>query len=153
MNLNAALLSGSIIDLDGTLFVQLALFTVLFFILKSLVFKPMVKLFEAREEAIEGAREDAKRMEKEAAEKADTFEEEMREVRLKAQAERDKLRVEGARLERAVLDKVREETRQTMAQAEKNLTQEATRVRKEIDATIPKLANEMAGRLLGRELN
>ena len=40
--LSAVLSGGSIIDLDGTLFVQLAMFFVAFGLLYVLVFKPMV---------------------------------------------------------------------------------------------------------------
>src|SRR5690606_19373325 len=99
-----------------------------FFILRSLVFKPMVRLFEAREEAIDGARADARQMEKDAAKKADAFEEEMRKVRLEAGAERDKLRQEGLRLERTILEKVRQDTQQSVTAAEKKLEEEAARI-------------------------
>ncbi|MBW2465395.1 MAG: ATP synthase F0 subunit B, partial [Deltaproteobacteria bacterium] len=109
--LTSALLSGgSILDLDGTIFVQLAIFFIAFFILRELVFKPMMTLFDAREEAIDGARKEAKAMEQEALDKGVTFDEEMRKVRLEAGEERDKLRGEGQRLEREMLDKVRSET-------------------------------------------
>ena len=148
----AILAEGSIIDFDGTLIVHVVIFFVAFLMLRSLVFKPMVALFEAREEAIDGARAEARQMEKDAAKKADAFEEEMRQVRIQAGAERDKLRQEGLRLERTVLEKVRQETQQSIASAEKKLEQEAARVRKEIDATVPALAREMAAKMLGREV-
>ncbi len=149
----AILAGGSIIDLDGTLFVHLVIFFLAFFILRSLVFKPMVRLFEAREEAIDGARADARQMEKDAAKKADAFEEEMRKVRLEAGTERDKLRQEGLRLERTILEKVRQETQQSVVDAEKKLADEAARIRREIQTSVPILAREMATKLLGREVS
>lgn len=148
----AILAGGSIIDLDGTLFVHIVVFFVAFFILRSLVFKPMVSLFEAREEAIDGARAEARQMEKDAAKKADRFDEEMRQVRLEAGEERDKLRQEGLRLERTVLEKVRQETQQTLAAAEKRIEEEGARIRREIQTTVPGLARDMASKLLGREV-
>ena len=124
--LTSALLSGgSILDLDGTIFVQLAIFFIAFFILRELVFKPMMTLFDAREEAIDGARKEAKAMEQEALDKGVTFDEEMRKVRLEAGEERDKLRGEGLRLEREMLDKVRSETNQVLEDAEKKMASEA----------------------------
>ncbi len=72
---NAAVLSEAIIDFDGTLFIQLAIFIVLFFVLRSLVFKPMISLFAAREAAIDGAREEAKKMESEAKKSTGGFDE------------------------------------------------------------------------------
>jgi len=142
-----------LIDLDGTFWVQLLIFFIAFLILKTLVFKPMVNLFEAREEAIEGARIEAKRVEREAGEKATTFEEEMRKVRIEAGAERDRLRGDGARLERQLLEKVRQETQQTFQQAEQKLSSEASKVRSDMKATIPVLAKDIAKQLLGREVS
>jgi F-type H+-transporting ATPase subunit b len=151
--LTSVLLSGdNIIDFDGTLVVQLVIFFIAFFILRSLVFKPMIALLDARETSIEGARQEAKRMQKEAAEKGDAFEEEMRKLRVTAQAERDRLRQEGLRLERTVLEKVREETSKNLTDAQVRLDSERTRIRAEVQTNIPKLASEIASRLLGREV-
>lgn len=149
----AILAEGSIIDFDGTLLVHIVIWFVAFFMLRALVFKPMVALFEAREAAIDGARAEARQMEKDAAKKADAFEEEMRQVRIEAGAERDKLRQEGLRLERTVLEKVQKETQASIASAEKRLEQEAAQIRQEIHATIPGLARQMASKLLGREVS
>ena len=48
----ALLSEGSIIDLDGTIWVQLGLFAVAFLLFRPLIFRPMVALFEAREKAL-----------------------------------------------------------------------------------------------------
>ncbi|MBW2548809.1 MAG: hypothetical protein JRE82_16610, partial [Deltaproteobacteria bacterium] len=45
----ALLAEGSIIDLDGTIWIQLGLFTVAFLVFRPLIFRPMIELFEARE--------------------------------------------------------------------------------------------------------
>ncbi len=144
---------GSIIDLDGTFVIQLVIFFVAMLVLRSLVFKPVVALFDAREEAIDGARVDARRMEKEAGDKAVTFDEEMRTVRIEAGQERDRLRTEGQRLERQVLDKVRTETQETLRSADKKMRAEADKARSEIKVTVPALARDIAARLLGREVS
>jgi F-type H+-transporting ATPase subunit b len=152
--LSAALLSGgSIIDLDGTIFVQLAIFFLAFFILRSLVFKPMMQLFDAREEAIDGARREAKELVREAEEKGASFEGEMHDVRREAGEERDKLRAEGMRLEREMLEKVRAETAQTLSAAEEKMQKEADQVRTEMKTQVPLLARQIASRLLGREVS
>jgi F-type H+-transporting ATPase subunit b len=152
--LSSALLSGgSIIDLDGTIFVQLAIFFAAFFILKSLVFNPMMKLFDARDEAIDGARREAREMSREAREKSQSFEDEMRIVRREAGDDRDKLRAEGQRLEREMLEKVRAETSTVLAAAEKKMNAEGDKVRAEIKTQVPVLAKQIATQLLGREVS
>lgn len=149
----AILAGGSIIDLDGTFLVHLLVFFLAFLLLRSLIFKPMVSLFEAREQAIDGARAEARQMEREAEEKAGAFEEAMRTIRLQAGEERDRLRQEGLRLERTILEKVRQETQKTIADAEKRMAGEAGRIRRDIQSAVPALARDMATKLLGREVS
>jgi len=148
----ALLSEGSIIDLDGTIWIQLVLFGIAFFLLRPLVFRPMVALFEARENAIEGSKLEALRLQDEAAAESEEFDEEMRRLRLQAGEERDRLRAEGKRLERAVLDRVREETDRQLAEADKKLASEASKLRTDMKSSIPALAQQIASKLLNREV-
>lgn len=154
MNLlfTALLSEGSIIDLDGTIWIQLALFGVAFLLLRPLVFRPMIALFEARENAIEGSKLEALRLQDEAAAESQEFDEEMRRLRLQAGEERDRLRAEGKRLERTVLDRVRDETDKQLAEADTRLESEAAKLRSEINASVPVLARQIASKLLNREV-
>ncbi|MGB5697365.1 MAG: ATP synthase F0 subunit B [Polyangiales bacterium] len=148
----ALLSEGSIIDLDGTILIQLALFGIAFFLFRPLIFRPMVTLFEARENAIEGAKLEALRLQDEASAEGEEFEVEMRRLRLQAGEERDRLRAEGKRLERAVLDRVREETNKQLAEADAKLATEGAHLRAEIDRSIPTLAKQIASKMLNREV-
>lgn len=145
-------LAGSLIDLDGTFFIQLALFFFAFFMLRALIFRPMVALIDAREGATDGAIEEAKAMRKEAAEAESKFQEELRKVRLKAGEERDKLRADGRKLEEELLTKVRSETEAQMAEASQKLDHEAAKVRAAMEAETTMLAQQIAGKLLGRSV-
>ncbi|UCH29048.1 MAG: ATP synthase F0 subunit B [Myxococcales bacterium] len=154
MNLlfTALLSEGSIIDLDGTIWIQLGLFAIAFLIFRPLIFRPMIALFEARESAIEGSKLEALRLQDEAAAESQEFDEEMRRLRLQAGEERDRLRAEGKRLERTVLDRVREETDKQLAEADSRLASEAAKLRTEIDGSVPALARQIASKLLSREV-
>ena len=148
----ALLSEGSIIDLDGTIWIQLGLFAIAFFVFKPLIFRPMVALFEARENAIEGAKLEALRLQDEASAESEEFEDEMRRLRLQAGEERDRLRAEGKRLERTVLDRGREETDKQLADADAQLASEAAKLRAEVEASVPALAKQIASKLLSREV-
>lgn len=150
--LGALLSGGSIVDLDGTVFVQLAMFFVAFAVLYVLVFKPMVALLDAREQAIDGAREEAKQLENEVQGKQASFEAELRRVRDSSSDERDRLRAEGQELERRLLERVRTETTSLVAEAKVRLEKEARVARSELDAQRTELAREIASRVLGREV-
>ena len=148
------LLSGgeNPIDLDGSFFIQLLIFLLAFFLLRQLVFKPMMSLFAAREAAIEGSRQEAREMETDAKVKAAAFDEEMRKVKAQVADERDKVRSEAMKTEREILEKTRLETQRTLQESEKRLGDEATRVRAEMRAQTASLAKQIAARLLGREV-
>jgi F-type H+-transporting ATPase subunit b len=148
----ALLSEGSIIDLDGTIWLQLGLFAIAFFLFRPLIFRPMVALFETREQAIEGSKLEALRLQDEAAAETEEFDEEMRRLRLQAGEERDRLRAEGKRLERSVLDRVREETEKQLAEADQRLDAEASKLRREIQENVPTLARQIASKLLSREV-
>ncbi len=152
--LTTAILSeGSLIDLDGTMFIQVGIFFVAFFVLRPLIFRPMVDLFEARENAIEGARIEARRLREEADDAGKSFEEEMRKVRLQAGEERERLRAEGKRLERNVLERVRQDTAKQLADADAQIRAEAKRTRAEMERHTPQLARQIASKLLTREVS
>jgi F-type H+-transporting ATPase subunit b len=150
--LGALLSGGSIIDLDGTVFVQLAMFFIAFIVLRAVVFKPMIALLDAREEAIGGAKDQAKRLDIEVKEKQAAFEGELRRVRGVSGEERDRLRAEGQDLERKLLEKVRVETHKLVGDAKTRLDAEAQLARQHLTAQRPELAREIASKVLGREV-
>ena len=150
--LSALLSEGSIIDLDATFFIQFAIFWIAFFFLKSFVFAPIIKVIEAREEAIDGARDKAKAWQKEAEAAGSEFDDEMRKVRTSAGEERDKLRAEGEHLEQQMMSSVAEETSKALAEAQEDIAKQAKKLRAEVASTTPVLAREIAAKLLQREV-
>jgi len=144
--------SAPILDVDATLLIYLGVFFLLFFLLRALVFRPTMALFDERERAIDGAREEARGLEKEAEGKLGAFEHEMARVRTEASAERDRLRAEGVRLERTLTEKVRLETDGMVRDAESKMATEADKIRKDIAQSSPVLAKQIAEKLLGREV-
>jgi len=151
--MRTVLLSGSpILDVDLTLLIYIGLFFVLFFILRAFVFRPIMALFDARERSIDGAKREARQLEKDAEAKLERFEEQMAKMRREAGAERDQMRVEASKRERALLEEVKAETEAMVADAEAKMAEEAARVRGEIAAQTPALARQIASKLLGREV-
>lgn len=144
--------SAPILDVDATLLIYIGVFFILFFILRALVFRPAMALFDERERAIDGARAEARNLEKEAERKLGAFEQEMSRVRAEATAERERLRAEGLRLERSLTEKVRNETEAMVREAEARMAAEAAKIRDEIARTSPVLARQIAEKLLGREV-
>src|SRR5689334_21072842 len=102
------------VDLDLTVLGQMALFVVLMLVLKPLLFDPMLKLFEEREKRIDGAKLEAREMDKQSAGALSKYETAMAKARGEANVERDKLRAEGAKVEHEILSRVRAESAKTL---------------------------------------
>ncbi|NLE49502.1 MAG: ATP synthase F0 subunit B [Sandaracinaceae bacterium] len=151
--LSTVLLSeGSMIDLDGTVLFQLGLFFVAYIFLYFLVFRPMIALITAREEAIDGAKEEAARLVSQAEGLDSEFDEKLEAIRVEATAERENLRKSGLAREAEILEAARQATEAELAKAEKELAAEAARIRADLAKTTPIIAQEIASRLLGRKV-
>jgi F-type H+-transporting ATPase subunit b len=146
------LLAGALIDLDWTLLVQVFLFLLAFLMLRGMVFRPVLRAFDERQSATVGRRQEAKEMESEAARKAERFDEALRKLRVAAAEERERLRQDGLRLERTILERVRADTQRETDEAERDLERQARAVRREMDTAAPALARDIAGKFLKREV-
>lgn len=144
--------SGSMVDIDGTFFIQLALFLFMFVFLYIALFRPMVRLIEARREATLGAKEKAAKMSEEAAALTVEVEDRLAKVRLETAAHRAEL-IEKARTEeREMLAAARAASHEAAEEARTLLSQKQVEVKKQLAAEVEQMASTLAGRLLGRSL-
>lgn len=148
------MLSGeSPIDLDASLLVQMGVFFAAFLILRSLVFRPVMGLFDQRSEAMEGARTKASEMERDADQSREHLESELRRVRQKASEQRDRLRNDAQHLARELTERARKDNSAALSSATARLALEAKDIRTKAQAQAPVLARQIAERLLGRSVN
>jgi F-type H+-transporting ATPase subunit b len=143
---------GSIVDLDATFFIQLGLFFVVFVLLWALLFRPVVRLIEARREATEGRSQRAEEIGREAERLAADVDSQIAGARRAASAERDRMVEQARRRQREVDERAREQSRAEIARARQKMEREGGRVRTELEAEVENLAEKVAGRVLGRSL-
>lgn len=147
-------LFASAIDLalDLSVLAQLVLFGVFITLLKPLLFDPLLKVFEERERRTEGAKEEARAMDAEAGQLLQKYEGELAKVRREAGIERDRLRAETARLEAQIMEEARVETAKIIEAGQARITAEVATLRKELEASKPELARQIASKILEREV-
>ncbi|MFO8073709.1 MAG: ATP synthase F0 subunit B [Polyangia bacterium] len=143
---------GSIVDLDATFFIQLGLFFVVFVLLYALLFRPVVRLIEARRAATEGRSRRAEEIGCEAEQLAAEVDSQIADARRAATAERDRMVEQARRHQREVDERAREQSRAEIARAREKMEREGGRVRTELEAEVESLAEKVAGRVLGRSL-
>lgn len=148
-----ALAEGAVtVDLDLSLFVQLGLFLILLFVLKPVLFDPMMRLFEEREARIDGTRNEATKTDVASAKalaKAQTIVAKGRDA---GATERDALRADGIKREAELMNKTRAESAATLERGRAEINAEAETARKELAGEARSLGRDVAARVLGREI-
>jgi len=151
----AFFLSGSDVNVDFDLSVvaQIALFGLFVVVMKPILFDPLLKLFEKREKLTDGARQEAREMDARAADLLSRFESEIEQVRRDAGAERDRQRAETAKLESKMMEEAKRDAARILAEGRTKIEAEVTALRQELETSRPALAQQIASKLLGREVS
>lgn len=143
---------GVNVDLDASFVVQIVLFVVLLLILKPVLFDPMMRLFEEREERIDRTIEKARKTDEASAKALSKYEAILAKAREAGSAERDQLRAQGAKKEAEVTAAVRAQTAATLEQGRAAIAQEAKEARAKLQLEAAGLGRAIASRVLGREV-
>ena len=143
---------GVNVDLDASFVVQIALFVVLLLILKPLLFDPMMRLFEEREERIDRTIEKARKTDEASAKALAKYEAILGKAREAGSAERDQIRGQGAKKEAEVTAAVRTQTAATVEAGRAAIANEAKEARAKLQAEAASLGRAIASRVLGREV-
>jgi F-type H+-transporting ATPase subunit b len=144
--------AAPLIDLDGTLFVQLALFLIMLFVLSRFLFRPYLQMREQRGKGIDGARHEAHEMEARASKMVADYDAKLTRAKQRGGDERNRLRAEAATRERQVLGAARDEAGRVLGDARKTIAQQSDAARATLSAEAGTLARQMATKILGREV-
>jgi F-type H+-transporting ATPase subunit b len=141
-----------LIDVDGTLLIQFALFLIMLLILSRALFRPYLKLRDARHKGIEGARQEAHGMDDRVHGIIADYDAKLSAAKLRGNEERQRLRTEGAAHERQVLGRARDEAQRALEGARGKISSEANAARTKLEAESTSLAGEIVKKILGREV-
>jgi F-type H+-transporting ATPase subunit b len=143
--------SPPLIDVDGTLFVQFGFFIIMLIVLSRTLFRPYLKLRDARHKGIEGAREEAAAMQERAQKTNADYDAQLTRARQRGAEERARLRGEGAIYERQVLGAARDESQKTLDAARGKIAGDAGAARDKLATESTALAKQIVKKILGRE--
>ena len=140
-------------DFDLTFLLQMAVFATLIIVLKPLLFEPVLRVFEEREQRTEGARDSARSMQEEAGELLSRYEKELAKVHEVARQERDRIRAETAKVEAELIAQARDTATKILDDGRKRLAQERAQLEFSLGRESERLARTMAEVVLGRSLH
>jgi F0F1-type ATP synthase membrane subunit b/b' len=139
-----------LLDIDGTVFLMLGIFLVVAFVLTQWLWKPYLRVRELRVSRVEGYREEAARLEAEAAARLSRVEAQLAEARRTGSAERAHARAEAQAREHQIVAEAQAAAQQALAEARAQLDAAfAAEVAKLHDRALL-LGREISEKVLGR---
>jgi F-type H+-transporting ATPase subunit b len=141
-----------LIDLDKTVFVQLGIFLLLTVVLWRFLWQPYLRIRVERVTRVDGYRQDAARMEADAAARLAEAEAALDAARRMGTAERATARAEAQAREQAILAQANADAQKTLADARARLDASLEVERVKLQAQTRDVARAAAQRILGREV-
>jgi F-type H+-transporting ATPase subunit b len=150
MDTGSILLAIPVVDIDGTLYIQLGIFLLLVLVLGPLLFKPWLEAQERRKVAIEGALAQSRSMRSEADSLAKDYDQRLELAREKAHGVRSEARREEETAQAATLAAAREDASSSLARERERIAAETATAREALGARVDELADTIANKLWGR---
>ena len=143
---------GGLIELNGSLLVQVVNFLVLLALLYRFLYKPLTTTLESRSAAIKQQLAEAQAAREAAQRQLAEFETRLRTTQAEAQATRDRVLREAAEARERLTAEARQEAARLVGEAQTQVAQEVRRARSELRAEVGTLATQIAERLIGKSL-
>jgi F-type H+-transporting ATPase subunit b len=142
-----------LIDLDGTAFIQLGLFVLLLFILRQFLWKPYLKVLAERTTRVDGYKQEAVRLDAEAAARLAKAEAALSEARRVGAGERVEARAAAHKREQELLADANAAAQKTLAEARARVSATLAAERAKLQQTAAEIGAQAARKILGREVS
>lgn len=140
------------ISLDYSVVYQIVIFLVLWIILSKVLFRPYLNLLEQRERRTTGAQHDSTDLEREGARLRAQYEEKIAQAQAAGYAAKEAILQEARQQREKVLAQVREEAMSMLEEVRREVASQVQRERQVATAEIRTIAQEMASKILGRNV-
>jgi len=141
-----------VLDVDGTAWVMFGLFLVVAFILTQWLWKPYIRVREQRVARVDGFREEAERLEKEASTRLARVEAQLAEARRAGSAERGRSRAEAQAQEARLTAEAQAAAQRALAEARGKVDAALGAERARLQERAAKLGREITEKVLGRQV-
>jgi F-type H+-transporting ATPase subunit b len=137
---------------DLTLFVQMATFLALVFVLNYLLYKPILAIIDRRKKQLEELENEIKLFKDSVDKKAAEYDEKLNKAKTSASDLKKEIINEGSRQAKSIVDAVRNQIPLMTQESQKKMDQEMRAARQILDNQSRKLSLEIAEKVLGRRI-
>ncbi|MBN1842318.1 MAG: ATP synthase F0 subunit B [Deltaproteobacteria bacterium] len=141
------------ISVDWTLFLQMANFIVLIFILNAVLYKPIRKILIERKKKIQGAEESIKGAQQDAAETMQTFQTKIGEAKMKGHQQKEGLKEAGQEEERRLVDEINQKAQADLEAVRVQIAKDAGAARDKLKSEVKAFSAAIAEKILGRAVS
>lgn len=138
------------VNVDGSLFIQIINFLFLIWILNSVMYRPVRNVLLRRKEKIAGIEKEIETFAKDAKQKKAAFSDGIKAARVKGIKEKDSLTQAAVNQEKAIVGKIGEKAQADLAKVREKIAQDAENVRKTLTGEMETFADEIVRKVLGR---
>lgn len=140
------------VDINLTLFVQMANFLVLIVILNYLLYKPILAILDRRKVRLDESEGEIKRLNETVEKKAAEYDEKLRLAKQDALEKKNEILKEAADSAKAIIDERRSKIPAMLAEFQGKVGQEVDAARRILTDQSQKISAEIAEKVLGRSL-
>ena len=138
------------LELNKWFFVQLANFLLLLVVLNIILFRPMLRLFQEREEHTTGFLNDAKAMDKEKDEVFSKIDSKLADARDRAKAIFEEFSTEGIETQKLAVDSAKNEAIEINRKSKEEIEMATDKARAALRADIENFSNKIVEKLVGK---
>lgn len=139
------------ISLNATLFIQVVNFLLLMWILNRLLFGPIVRAIEEREEKIRRLLKNTEEISSQAQGVKEDYEKKMKQAHVKAFEAKEKVRTGGVEEAERAVKKALSEAEKSLTETRGVVTLEAERAREEFGSLSQEISREIYRKILGMQ--
>jgi F-type H+-transporting ATPase subunit b len=140
------------IKLNITFFIQIVNFLVFIIVINWVLVKPILKVLDERRNRVEGNEEESERLTAEAEKVIAEYEATLKEARIEANREKDRLRTEGIEREAEIIKTAKEETKKMTDRLKEEIARESSVALTEMKKEAGLLSKVIAEKILEREI-
>jgi len=138
------------LSIDGSLFIQIANFIFLIWALNIVLYRPIRKILNQRQEKMDGFEENIAAFVAAARQNDEAFISGVKEARAKGLKEKESLLFDAAEEEKKIIQRINQKAQADLADLKEKVAHDSAVVRESLQAEIDDFANAIGQKILGR---
>ena len=141
------------ISVDYSIFVQMANFIALIFIMNAILYKPIRKILIERKKKIQGYKEGIEGLQRDASETDETFQANISEARQQGVQEKEALKQTGQEEEKRLISEINQKAQAELEAVRAQIAKDAEDARRGLEKEIKVFSAAIAEKILGRAVS